>query len=42
MNSFASRAVLTSGNCTYTIYSLPALAERLQPQPVALQPEDSA
>jgi aconitate hydratase len=28
MNSFASRAVLTSGNCTYTIYSLPALAER--------------
>ena len=28
MNSFASRAVLTSGNRTYTIYSLPALAER--------------
>jgi len=28
MNSFASRAVLTSGNRNYTIYRLPALAER--------------
>jgi aconitate hydratase len=28
MNSFSSRAVLTSGNRTYTIFRLPALAER--------------
>ena len=28
MNSFASRATLTSGNHTYTFYSLPALAAR--------------
>jgi aconitate hydratase len=28
MNSFASRALLTSGNRTYTIFSLPALAAR--------------
>jgi aconitate hydratase len=28
MNSFASRAVLTSGNRKYTIYRLPALADR--------------
>ena len=28
MNSFASRATLTSGSRTYTIYRLPALAER--------------
>jgi aconitate hydratase len=28
MNSFASRATLTSGNQTYTIYRLPSLAER--------------
>jgi aconitate hydratase len=28
MNSFSSRAKLTSGNRTYTIYSLPALAAR--------------
>ncbi len=28
MNSFASRATLTSGNRTYAIYSLPALAAR--------------
>jgi aconitate hydratase len=28
MNSFASRAVLTTGNRSYTIYRLPALAER--------------
>jgi aconitate hydratase A / 2-methylisocitrate dehydratase len=28
MNSFNSRAVLTSGSCSYTIYRLPALAAR--------------
>ena len=28
MNSFASRATLTSGNRSYTFYSLPALAAR--------------
>ncbi len=28
MNSFASRAVLTSGNRSYTIHRLPALTER--------------
>ena len=28
MNSFSSKAVLTSGNRSYTFYRLPALAER--------------
>ena len=28
MNSFKSKAVLNSGNCSYTIYRLPALADR--------------
>ena len=28
MNSFSSKAVLTSGNRSYTYYRLPALAER--------------